>query len=227
MSDLAAFFQPLRESDDSVFVLSRDFRIVRTNAGYTRFANDNGGEEALERSGRGMNVLDAMSPPLRTFYARMFADALATGERAEVDYECSSPARFRRFRMVVYPIDGEFLVVVNSLVSDTAHTEPAHAPSDETYAVDGLITMCGHCRRVRRPGAHRRAHPGAVGVPTIVEELALRTRAREVRVVRSCIGHVGEQHVHAPSVVDRHVLLVDESAIGPDRPHANPRVGRR
>jgi PAS fold len=156
MSDLAAFLEPLRESDDSVFVLSRDLRIVRTNAGYARFANDNGGAEALGRSRHGMNVLDAISPPLRAFYARVFAEALSSGERAELDYECSSPARFRRFRMVVYPIDGEFLVVVNSLVSETEHAETPYAPSDATYAVEGLVTMCGHCRRVRRPGAVRR-----------------------------------------------------------------------
>lgn len=149
-------FRTVEESDDVALVLSRDLRQVRTNGGWHRFAAANGGDAVLERWTPGTSILSAIPPVLPPFYVAGYERAFATGERWEHDYECSSAERFRQFRMVVYPARPSFLVVVHSLRVERPHDRAPSAPDLERYTVEGVVTMCSHCRRVRFPAGTAR-----------------------------------------------------------------------
>jgi hypothetical protein len=154
MTSPESILSALEESDDVAFVLSPERLILRTNAGWDRFARANGGAALAGDAADGM-LLDAVLPaPLRAFYVDALSRALAMRERWEHDYECSSPDSFRQFRMVAYPFDGA-LLVVHSLRLERPHDREVHEPAD-VYAVDGVIAMCSHCRRVRHPGGRLR-----------------------------------------------------------------------
>ena len=96
---------------------------------------------------RGACVDDALPEVLRELYVRAFDTTLRSGRVWEHEYDCSSPERARRFRMRVLPVDGVFLVVVNTRVIDQPH---APGPSAElaAYEREGIVRMCAHCRRV-------------------------------------------------------------------------------
>lgn len=151
MPTLDQLLASLSETDDVAYVLGPDRTILASNAGWSRFARDNGADGSLGRWERGDATFDdAVPEPLRAFYRDAFARALATGERWEHEYECSSDVTWRRYRMVVYPVDGR-LVVVNSLVAEAPHQRPECASNEAVYVSRGLIVMCSHCRRVRNP----------------------------------------------------------------------------
>lgn len=152
---LTSILAALATSDDTVYVLSRDRRIVQTNEGWARFARANGGGDALARAS-GTVLDDVLPPPLRERYVAALERAFVTGERWEHDYECSSPELLRRYRMVAYPISSEHLVCIHSLLVEHPHEREASAASASTYAVNGLITTCSYCRRIANPSGTAR-----------------------------------------------------------------------
>ncbi len=152
---IAPTFAALASSSDSVCILSPERKLVRVNAGWKAFAIANDGEQVLDRWKRGTSIDDAMSPELRAFYAAGFQRVLQARAPWFHDYECSSASRFRKFRMGVYPTDGDFLLVVHARTIERPHEEPG-LPAGPGYAVDGVITSCSHCRRTRCPGAPER-----------------------------------------------------------------------
>ena len=156
MPSVVKVLRALADSDDTAFAVSRELALVRTNAAWTRFARANGGEELLERFGRGSSIMSAVPAVLQPFYRSGYARVWATGERWEHDYECSSPERYRRFRMFVHQIDHAFLVVVNAAIVDDPHDREASSPEESRYATDGVITMCSNCRRVRNRSGEKR-----------------------------------------------------------------------
>lgn len=91
-------------------------------------------------------MVDALPEPVRDFYVGAFQAALATGDRWEHEYECSSPTAYRKFRMFVYPIEGSRLVVVNATIVEMPHERLDHVVGAK-YVVDGFVTMCAWCRR--------------------------------------------------------------------------------
>ncbi len=148
MSSVEKLLSSLSGSDDTAYVLSRELKIVQVNSGFTRFALANGGESILARVQQ-QSVVESLAPVLREFFVSAFERAWATGERFDHDYECSSPETYRRFHMIAYPIKRELLVVVHSLHVERPHTERAGPADDLTYARDGMVKMCSHCRRVQ------------------------------------------------------------------------------
>ncbi len=156
MDRLVSLMRALSGSDDVAYVLAADRTILRTNQGWSRFALANGGASTLDRWPRGACIDDAIPEPLRAFYLGAFSRALASGERWEHDYECSSAETYRRFRMVAYPVEQQWLVVVNSLIMEEAMAREVCAPCLTAYEADGVIGMCSHCRRVRNPAGHQR-----------------------------------------------------------------------
>lgn len=156
MPSVVKVLQALADSESTTFVVSRELKLVRTNAAWERFARANGGVDLLERFGRGCSIMPAVPAVLQPFYRNGYAQVWATGERWEHDYECSSPERYRRFRMLVYRINDAFLVVVNAATEDGPHDREASSPDESRYANAGVISMCSNCRRVRNPSAERR-----------------------------------------------------------------------
>jgi len=148
--DTRAAFDAVADCDESAYVLARDLRLLRVNAGWTTFAHANDGGNVLEGWAPGASFVAALPAPLREFYVGAFERVFATGERWEHEYDCSSATRYRTFRMAVYPMGTEAILVVNARVVDAPHDRPDHRP-DDVYAVDGVVTMCASCRRVRFP----------------------------------------------------------------------------
>lgn len=144
--DLLDMFAELEQHDNVSYVLSKDLRILRTNAAWRRFALANGGESFLARWKHGSSLLDVIPDELKPFYRQSFARATEADERWDHDYECSSPELFRKYRMIVYPFGGSF-VVTHALLVEGPH-RVAHDPGKH-YETQGVIAMCSHCRRVR------------------------------------------------------------------------------
>ena len=155
MPSVVEVFRSLADSDDTTFVLSRELALVRYNTAWERFAQDNGGLE-FDRFGLGYSVMSAVPAVLKPFYLQGYARVWDSDERWEHDYECSSPDRYRRFRMLVYPIDRAFLVVVNAMIEDVVHDREVSAPVESRYANNGVISMCSNCRRVRNRSFEKR-----------------------------------------------------------------------
>jgi hypothetical protein len=143
------------DSEDSAYAFSSDFRIVRVNAGFARFARENGGG-TLADEWYGRSVIDAMAAVLRPFYVAAFENAWATGQPWEHEYECSGPQTYRRFRLIAYPMERALMAAIHSRTVEMAHDRPLCAPDARTYEVDGFIRMCSHCRRVHNPRAGER-----------------------------------------------------------------------
>lgn len=141
------------ESSDSAYVLDRELRLVHTNDGWANFARANDGERLLERWPIGAPIMGAIPAPLMNFYASGFAQVTASGDRWEHEYECSSATVFRRFRMSVYPLARDHVLVYHSLIVERPHVEDGCPANDALYSERGFINQCAHCRRVRKPGA--------------------------------------------------------------------------
>jgi hypothetical protein len=144
-----------------IFGIWSDFRLAYFNVSWQRFAQANGAPPQLSSAGcLGTSVLDVCGSALRPFYRDWYTACLAAGGEGlfpyQHEYECSSADLYRRFAMTLYPLgQREGLLVVNSLIAESAHDEcqrPSHDADRSNYSgADGLIHQCSHCRKVRHP----------------------------------------------------------------------------
>jgi hypothetical protein len=135
----------------TVVVLSPDGRIAYLNPAWHAFGVANGTRSSGAGGAIGDALLLATPPVLRPFYDELFADATATGEVREHDYECSSPEECRTFRMRVHPCASGVLVIVHSLLREAPHVGAAWPPLERLYRDEhGFVVQCANCRRVRR-----------------------------------------------------------------------------
>ncbi len=143
-------------SANPAYVFDASYRITHVNRGYARFARDNDAPPGfLERWGAGASLFDAVPDSLDKFYQALFDRALG-GQPAEHDFECHSPARYRLFRMQLFPLaDLAGVLVENSLVVDRALDPVRHAVDQSALTAyrssAGLIRQCAHCRRAEDP----------------------------------------------------------------------------
>lgn len=148
--DVAVF----RDDPSPIFGLWPDFRIAWVNRSYLDFAAANFGPDIATRWGEGARLWDAVGEPLAAFYEPPLARLFLEGREWSHVYECSSPTRFRRFRMTVSPVGGRAgLLVVNTRVVDVPHdllARPPREPSAVYVGEHGLVRMCASCRRVCR-----------------------------------------------------------------------------
>jgi hypothetical protein len=139
----------------TIYMVDSRLRILYCNAGWERFAEQNGGVGLRGTEQVGRPVLDAIPPPLRDFYQEGYRKVLEQGETWGHDYECSSPTLYRKYRMLVTPVASvNGALVVNSLIVETPFPEEGVAARNHVDA-NGIVTMCCHCRRTRRAGADR------------------------------------------------------------------------
>lgn len=130
--------------------------IVYCNAAWDRFALANGGADVVRARQVGRNLAPAVPWVLRDFYWRAFENVWKTGVPWEHDYECSSADVFRGFHMRVELLSRRVnrspLVIANSLAASLPHSGDTQAGLEDRYRdADGIITMCCHCRRTKRP----------------------------------------------------------------------------
>ena len=137
------------------FVLTDALAFVYCNAAWDRFALQNGGGvQVLAAQIISRNLLDFIPSELKDYHTDLFVKARSLGRSVSHDYECSSPAAFRRFRMHIYPMQaGRGFAVINSLTVERPHDRVSWAPDDGVYRnSNGLIRMCANCRRTNRVG---------------------------------------------------------------------------
>jgi hypothetical protein len=159
MSDLISSYTSTLEHDPAViYVVDAGIRIVYCNAAWDSFALANGGDSLLRPAPIGRDLMAAVPWDLHEFYLRAFEEVRRSGSPWDHQYECSSADVFRRFHMRVVaatPGDpGTPLIIVNSLEIEQPHQ---HAPGLEDRRSyrdrNGIVTMCCHCRRTKRPEA--------------------------------------------------------------------------
>lgn len=161
---------------DTVVALTPDRRIVYVNPAWIAFGVANGGLQSADGEAVGRDLLLDTPLTLWPFYDRLLAAASATGEVRVHDYECSSPARHRTFRMLVHPCPSGALVIVHSLLRETPHDGDGYPPLDSLYrGADDMIVQCANCRRIRRPMTGTDASAQWDWVPAYVAQMPPRT----------------------------------------------------
>lgn len=153
------FVQPLQDLFDldsleadpgTIYGASPDFRLAYVNTAFDRFCAENGGPAG--GIALGTSLVDLVEGPLRDFYRDRFSHAATTGAVPQFDYECSSAATFRRFRMSIFRVgDRGNLLIANRPIVETPRGLPAAAPPDEAgyRTPEGILAMCSHCRCAR------------------------------------------------------------------------------
>ncbi len=172
---LAEFEMDQLESDgNAIYGLWPDLTLAYVNPAWNRFAAENGGEPAISTQWTlGRCVLEAVTEPLRRYFASNYSRCLRELRPWEHAYECSSADEFREFHMTVFPLGrAEGLLVVNSLRIESAHHRTASPAKEEHYRnKQGIISQCCHCRRIKRIGNP----PGWDWVPSWVKRTPERT----------------------------------------------------
>jgi hypothetical protein len=136
------------------YILDDKYRFVYTNPAWDRFARLNGAPKLTGDAVTGAALFDAIPEVLRGFYGDAFQRVKT--ERGVWDqlYECSSPERFRQYRMRIHFMAGRsWFLVTNALVSRRPHAHPSK-PDVDVYMRHGVVIMCAHCRcskRIDRP----------------------------------------------------------------------------
>ena len=150
LSDLQKLITTLESSDSVSYILDSDMRFAHCNPAWDEFASRNGAPQLNHRRMIGKPLLPAIPTVLTPFYLRVLDEVRRTGLIWQYVYECSSPERYRKFRMRVHRVNGDWWMVSNALVFEEEHQASA-AASDAIYRdSNGLINMCSHCRCTRR-----------------------------------------------------------------------------
>jgi len=143
---------PDAEADPAViFTLDPALRFTYCNAAWDRFAESNGGARVMRAIVIGRPLAEFVSGELAGFYSQAYGRVLQSGVPWRFEYECSSAEVLRKFAMHVYAVErGAGLMVVNSLLVERPHGDPARSALEELYrGPDGFIVMCSNCRRTR------------------------------------------------------------------------------
>jgi hypothetical protein len=160
------------EMDGSiVYLLDPELRIVYCNRAWDVFAGENGGPRLIRPAALGTRVLDVIPEPLKSYYATGYTELTKQGEPWEHDYECSSPELYRVFHMRVLLLGESYRLVENSVRVERQHDpgRPRMPTTADSYLNEyGIITMCCHCRRVRRNRALTASGPVWDWVPSFL-----------------------------------------------------------
>jgi len=170
--------EDLSASRATIAVIDPAGNILWVNAAWHDFARRNGAGPAADSWA---SYFAAIAPPLCDYYRAAFANALATGDVFEQEYECSSGDELRRFHLRAMPIAGHGLVVEHSLLVAQPHELGSEDADEAAYRRDdGLVLQCSNCRRVRRA-----REPVWDWVPSLVVRQA---QSVSHGICKSCVG---------------------------------------
>jgi len=96
-------------------------------------------------------ITGVLAPPVRRFYERLYRRVINSQESESHAYLCHTPTEYRRYEMRCTPVaDG--LVATHTLMETRPHTMTPEDPDEARFRdAHGMVTMCVHCRRVKRP----------------------------------------------------------------------------
>lgn len=138
------------DDDSSVIcLLDSQRRITRCNREWDRFALANGGDDAVSGKVIGTDIMAAVPSHLRGFYSAAYDNVQRHRRDWWHTFECSSPTQARIFHMRILPCEQAGLLIVNTLVSSTDLETTTPRDIAEYADLEGVVTMCSHCRRVR------------------------------------------------------------------------------
>lgn len=143
----------LRTLTNTIYVVDKNYNIVDFNDGYRLFAIANDGEDILGRWPIGSNILSSIPDIIKDFIKNMYDQVMLRNKTVEHEYDCHSPTVFRRFKMRILPLHGEFALHEHSLIESSALSD-THDLSDGDISskfVDGngIIHQCCHCRKIQ------------------------------------------------------------------------------
>ena len=148
---LSRIMHALDRSPAVSYILDSQFRIMYCNPAWNRFATSNGAPRLAGDFVLGFDLFGAIPDALKPAYYDAFRHVLSTGLVWEQSYECSSPALFRVHRMRIHLLQHQsWFVVTNTLVVERPHGETAKADANIYVDVNGLVTVCAHCRCSKR-----------------------------------------------------------------------------
>src|SRR5262245_33163933 len=150
---LFRLIQVMERSRSVSYIVDADCRFVYTNPAWDRFAKSNGAAQLKGETMIGTDLFKSIPDVLRAFYSDAFQLVLQQKQSIwDHVYECSSPTRFRAYRMRVHLMESRsWLLVTNTLVSERNHRKVVESDSDQ-YLTDGVIVMFAHCRCSMRKG---------------------------------------------------------------------------
>ncbi|HTR38721.1 MAG TPA: PAS domain-containing protein [Bryobacteraceae bacterium] len=138
------------DADPSViYLMDEDLRIVRCNPAWDRFAMANDGLQAISSKIVGTRLMDVVPPALHDFYRAAYATVRSAQRDWWHVFECPSPTVARVFQMRILPSGDGGVLTVNTLISEEPHVNGNGIRRNYTDC-DGIVTMCAHCRRVKR-----------------------------------------------------------------------------
>lgn len=139
------------KSSNTIIGIDRDFKIVLLNPAYFKFAAENKGEKIPRDYGLGKNMLAGISGPQRKFYHELMLSCFDRDEHISHEYECCSTKVHRLFRLFVYPVKNNSVLLLDHslLIEKEQKLQSAEMASEEYIDKNGYMHQCGHCRRVR------------------------------------------------------------------------------
>ena len=101
----------------------------------------------------GRSILSAIRGPMRAKYERIFLHATDSSEPSAHEYLCPTPEEMLRYQLRIYPVpDTELFLMTHSLLTSASPEAGAMLASLAQYRdAKGIVVICGHCRRTRRP----------------------------------------------------------------------------
>jgi hypothetical protein len=142
--------EAIEASADPTYAVDHDFVIRAVNSAYLEFGRANGHPEVAHDHALGCPLFAAMDPPAREFYVRTYLQVLQGGEPFHQDYECSSPAVYRRFRLSAYPLPAHGGLLISNHLAFESPVQRDPVPVGGAHRTrDGLIIQCCHCRKVQ------------------------------------------------------------------------------
>jgi hypothetical protein len=138
------------DRDDSiVYLLDAELRIARCNPAWDQFAIANDGEQTVSSKVLGTYVLDVVPSVLKPFYRAAYGNVQRFGRDWWHVFECSSPTVSRTFQMRILDCGSGELLTINTLLRQVSLDAQPRGNVEDYAAMDGIITMCSHCRRVK------------------------------------------------------------------------------
>lgn len=125
--------------------------ILWVNHSWEEFAVRNGGATVIARFPVGSSYFDGIGGELKGFYQGRFTRCVDTGEPFSQDYECSSVAELRLYRMRALPIESSSaLLLEHSLLASQPIQHQPSTPDEALYRhPNGLLYQCSNCRRTK------------------------------------------------------------------------------
>jgi len=146
----------LNNSAAVIYAIDSNYKIRFFNDAWEHFAETNNGCKIATEWGIGANVINAIEGAQKEFYRELYDASINENLIISHQYECSSSTRYRKFKLIGYPlVNQRGLLLENYLISEAniAYNEPPLIVDDyqDNY---GIIKQCGHCRKIYNHRQH-------------------------------------------------------------------------